>query len=492
MKIDIPAMAQFFPHAEQAEVQAFLADVRARLNLNRKYTLLLLEDHMNALRHYRLRGVPLREAIERLDPAQLGVFYLAERTDWYPLDHAAKIYPLSMGHKRMPVFRMSGYLHEPVVPEILQMALTYTIKRFPYFATTIKSGFFWHYLDSAMRRFAAKPENKLPCSVMRVNARESPAFRVIYYQNRVSVEFFHILADGAGGSIFLRTLLREYFRLLGKDIPAAHGVFDASEPPEPKEWRDDFVITGRGRGAHGFVDKRAVQLRGRLPFEQPNRILHFNLSVAAVVAKAREKGVTITALLLGYLMLTCKEASAPTWGKQKIQIQMPVNMRKYYPSETLRNFSMYCSIRMHPSEITTMEAILPSIIEQMKVGGSKERLDETMYLSRRLVKILRFVPLIIKRSIVYLIYGMFSDSVFTTTLTNLGPMQVPPEMAPLIEKFDAILGPPITNRASCALCSFGDRAVLTVTKNTPLTLFEDTLYRLLREDGLTPIMEGSS
>ena len=52
MKLHIPAMAQFFPNAEQAEVQAFLTDVRARLNLSGKHTLLILEDHMNALRDF--------------------------------------------------------------------------------------------------------------------------------------------------------------------------------------------------------------------------------------------------------------------------------------------------------------------------------------------------------------------------------------------------------------------------------------------------------
>ena len=34
--------------------------------------------------------------------------------------------------------------------------------------------------------------------------------------------------------------------------------------------------------------------------------------------------------------------------------------------------------------------------------------------------------------------------------------------------------------------------VLTVTKNTHLTLFEDALYRYLCQLGLTPFMEGSS
>ena len=36
------------------------------------------------------------------------------------------------------------------------------------------------------------------------------------------------------------------------------------------------------------------------------------------------------------------------------------------------------------------------------------------------------------------------------------------------------------------------RQVLTVTKNTPLTLFEDSLYRHFVESGLEPYMEGTS
>ncbi len=491
MKSAPRGIESLFSPAEQPLVDAFLTDVRARLSLSHKHTGLMLEDHAKALRYYMDQGMSLREAIGRLDPAQLSDFYLVERDAWYPLDHAAKIYPLSMSLKRMMVFRLSGYLKQPVEPVVLQMALTYTIKRFPYFATTLKSGFFWHYLDSSMRRYAARPETKLPCAVMRVNAGASPALRVVYFENRISVEFFHILADGTGASIFLRTLLREYLRLLGHQIPATEGVFDAAEPPEPKEWQDDFTIGDKSQRAKGFMDKRAVQLRGVISYELPSQVLHYNLSVRQLLAKAREKGVTITALLMGYLLLSCKEAMAPGFSRRKIQIQLPVNMRKFYPSRTLRNFSMYCSIRMHPSEITTLDEMLPEITRQIKEGGKKESLDQTLHLSRRLVKLLRFVPLMIKRPIAYFIYGSLGDTVFTTTLSNLGAVALPAEMEPFVDKFDFVLGPPITNRATCALCSYGDQAVLTVTKNTQVSTFENSLYRRLCEDGLSVYMEGS-
>ena len=41
--------------------------------------------------------------------------------------------------------------------------------------------------------------------------------------------------------IFLKSLLAEYLRLLGIDIPATHGVLDINERPLPIESADDFA-----------------------------------------------------------------------------------------------------------------------------------------------------------------------------------------------------------------------------------------------------------
>lgn len=474
------------------EIQSWLRDVRARLELSRRHTELMLGDHVDALERLTLRGLTLSEAMHRLDPAQLGDFYLVERTDWYPLDTAAKIYPMSMSLQRMPVFRLSCYLKRPVEPALLQIALSYAIRRFPYFATTIKCGFFWHYIDGARRRFSAKPETERPCAVMKLGNVTSPALRVVYYQNRISVEFFHILADGTGGALFLRTLVKTYLRLLGEEIPDGPDTFDITQPPDPAEWSDDFSFGDEAAGAHGFADKPALQMRGLISYEQPDRVLHYNFSTQALLDVAHKKGVTLTALMLGVIALACRDASPKHAGKRKIQIQLPVNMRKFYPSRTLRNFSMYCGIRLAPGEITTLNDILPKINEQMKLGAAKESLNQTMKLARRLVKCLRFVPLIVKRPIAYLAYGALGDAMFTTTFSNLGNITIAPELAAHMEKFDFVLGPSAQNRAACSMCSFGDRAVFTVTKNTALPLFEDALYRHFIELGLEPYMEGTS
>ena len=478
--------------SDQPRVRRLLEQVDERLDLPKKQRLLMRQDYLGALRCFFISGVPIEEALRRLDPAQLGDFYRAERTDWYPLDHAAKVYPLSMSLNRMMVFRLSGYLAEDVQPVLLQIALHHVVTRFPYFATTIKCGFFWHYLDGTKRRYRVRPETKLPCAVMRVNAYNSPSFRVVYFKNRVSVEFFHILTDGTGGMIFLKTLLAEYLRLLtGENIPAEEGVFALADPPQPAEWADDFLLGDKASVTNGFTDQRAIQLSGALPFETPNRVLHLHMSVGALKARAHALGGSVSALVLGYLFLACKEAIPAHTGRKKIQIQLPVNMRKFYPSGTLRNFSMYCSIRLKPSEATALENIVPLIDAQIREGASKEKLDQTMAVTRRLVKALRFVPLIIKRPIAYVLFGALGDGVFTTTLSNLGAVTLPEAMRPYVRKFDFVLGPPTLNRAAFSLCSYGDTAVLTITKNTQSEAVENALYRLLCEDGLAPYVEGS-
>ena len=85
---------QRYTPAQQPRVQAWLTDVRARLGgISRRHAGMMLRDHLEALALLTDRGLPLEKALARLDPGQLGGFYLSERTDWYPLDHAAKSIP---------------------------------------------------------------------------------------------------------------------------------------------------------------------------------------------------------------------------------------------------------------------------------------------------------------------------------------------------------------------------------------------------------------
>lgn len=474
---------------ERLKLDKYFELLSQRILLQKPEGELLITDFKKALLYYAQIGLPLEEALSRLSPDKLGGFYCRPAHLWYPLDDAAKIYPLAMKNKQMSIFRLSAYLNEPVVPEILQAALTFTIKRFPFFATTIKKGFFWHYIDSTKKRFPISQESYLPCRPINVSVTGAQSFRVIYYQNRISLELFHILTDGTGGMVFLKTLVAEYLRLLGVNIPCENGILDIGSTPTADECSNDFPKASPVEKVSGFVDKPALQMSGKLSKSKPCRVLHYELDSNSLRSAAKARGCTISAFIIALMFIAGKAATDETHGN--IHIQVPVNMRSFYTSNTLRNFSQYCSIRLPVTTISSLDDILPLIKKQLTENASKEAMNEMMNATVKMVRSLRFVPLFIKRPAALVAYGFLGDKVFSNTISNLGVIQIPEEMRPYVTKMDFVLGTSITNRAACGMLTLGDTTTLSIEKLTADPSFENKLYSLFEENGVTPVVKGS-
>ncbi len=477
------------PDAERGSVDTFFRLLDQHLRLSREWKKQIVRDFENALLWYCQNGVPLPRALELLSPEKLGGFYSRPADGWFPLDAAAKVYPLSMSHKQMAVFRLSVYLDRDVVPELLQMALTFTIKRFPFFATTIKNGVFWHYIDAAKRRFPVEPESTVPCADINVSMTGSKSFRVLYFKNRVSCEFFHILTDGTGGMIFLKSLTAEYLRLLGAQVPTEKGVLDIDALPDASESADDFSKYVSGRKSSGFVDKPAIQMGGRLAKVKPCQVIHFDMDADALRAAARERGASVTALVAAMMFIACKAATDRQHGT--VHIQVPVNMRNYFASKTLRNFSLYANIHLELEEITTLDAILPKVAEQLKGGVSFDKMQEMMNGAVKLVRSVRLVPLFIKCPVARIVYGFLGDRAFTTTLSNLGVVEVPGGMGEHVKKMDFVLGTVALSRAAVSMVTVNGTATLSIAKLTVDPSFEERLYKLLTGVGLEINVSGS-
>lgn len=482
--------AQSLSEADMSLLSEFFSEFSAHCMLPSEEKSRLRSDFESALLYYTQNGTPLDTALSLLDPKALGGFYSRPPVLWFPLDDAAKVYPLSMKHGQMAIFRMSVYLTAPVVPELLQMALTFTIKRFPSFATTVKKGFFWHYLDTTKRRFVVKPDTGLPCRPIRIAYSGSQSFRVMYYKNRISVEFFHVLTDGMGGMTFLKTLTATYLRLTGLESSNTQGVLDIEEVPSPSEMTNEFGRADKTEKVSGFMGKPAVQMSGKVSKVRPYQILHFKIANDTLIAAAKSKGASVTAYVLAQMFLAGRYATDAISGEMNIQV--PVNMRKYYPSNTLRNFAMYCGIRLPINEITSTDHIIPLISQQLSEKASKESMSEMMNATQSMTNALRYIPLFIKAAVAGVVYSFLGDKVFSNTLTNLGVTKMPKELSDHVESMDAVLGPTVINRACCAMISYGSTTTLTITKITADPTFEEKLYELLCNDGVKVCVEGSA
>ena len=467
----------------------FFDRISKQINLPKREKKAMLEDFDKALIMLNASGVSFEEAMHRLDVVNLGGFYSRPATTWFPIDNAAKIYPVSMSSDNMALFRLSVYLKEDVIPEILQMALTFTIKRFPTFATSVKKGIFWHYLETTKRRYVALPDTGVPCHHIKVGASGSQTFRLMYYKNRISVELFHILSDGTGGMAFLKTIVAEYFRILGTPCESTNGVLPVNGIVSAGELTNEFPnVPTEGKPA-GFMDKTAMQFGGKLSKVRPCQVLHFKLDAAKLKKVAKSRNATVTAYLLSRMFAAGRNACDEISGE--FSVMVPVNMRKYYPSETLRNFSMYCGIREPLTDIKNADDLIPDITAQLEKKASKESMTKMVASTNNMIKLLRFIPLFLMAPVAKRVYGVLGEKIFSTTLSNLGVVKFPAEIEDKIESLDFVLGTVSTNRLACSSVTFGNTCTFSVSKNTADSSFEDCFYELLCADGLDPVVEGS-
>ncbi len=443
----------------------------------------------DAIIYYDSIGKSLKETLDLLSLENLGGFYARPAQSFFPLDDAAKIYPVNMQHGVMSVFRLAVNLKEEVIPEILQMALNFTIKRFPSFATTLKKGIFWHYLDSTKRCFVIQKEQDVPCQSLKVSQSGSQSFRVLYYNTRISVEFFHVLTDASGGLEFLKALVSEYIRLTGVNIDSGGYIMDLNENPSMDEFENEFKNIEKIPNASGLYNKTATQMTGDLSRVKPCQILNFKMNSYELKNVAKKYNCTVTAYILA-LMFIASKASCEVYDGE-FSIQVPVNMRKFYNTKTLRNFSMYCGIRLSINEIKTVESIIPSILEQLKQKSSEEEMHKMLYATKKLIKSIRLIPLVIKQPIAKLISGLVGDLAFTTTLSNIGVVVLPDEYNNYLKDFEFTLNTSSVNRASAGLITFNNVSCLSITKITKDPSFETKMYELLLKDGLKVNVEGS-
>ena len=475
---------------ERNRLDNFFAELDTRLMIPRSHKRLIKIDFQRAFTTYHEMGVSLDEAFKRLDLSNLGGFYSRYSDLWLPLDDVAKSYTQYVDRTTMSVFRLAAYVKERVSPELLQTALNFTIKRFPYFAMSIKKGVFWHYLESINGRLAIEKESSIPVQRIYLSLSGSKAFRVLFFENRISVEFFHGMTDGTGAKEFLKTLLLTYLRLLGKDIPESDLVIEPNSIINNAEYKNEFPSIKRKNSTSGYINKKALQLSGRLTLEKPARVLHFKMQTDKLKEVCKRYNVNVTAYMAALIFFACKASIDEINGD--VSITIPVNMRRCFPSDSLRNFSLFSSLREDINQIKDFPEFCLKIYDQLKDKTQKDKMLEMMASTAGLFHQMRLIPLPLKQPVTRLLCKILGDRIFTTALSNLGVVDLPEEMAKEIISMDFVLGTTVINRTQNALITVNNVTTLSISKYTKDPSFEEKLYELLTRDGLEIEVEGSA
>lgn len=431
---------------------------------------------------------------------QKNVFQNQARPQSYPLDNAANIYPAARTRSWSATFRLGAILKEEVRPDLLARAVDDLSPRFPYFYVQLKQGFFWYRLRSVPDTDLVDREADYPCRPLKIGRSKKPLFRVVYYKKRIAVEFFHALTDGTGACIFLKSLLARYFTLLGYEIPCTHGVLSPDGAPETCETEDSYQSLYQ-RADRGISRREDAAYQYNAPSSGDYlRVVHGLIPVDQLKQVTKAKGVTITEYLVAVYLYAfyqdlCKRREVLRKKREKpIKVSVPANLRPLFGSQTLRNFALFANVGIDPRKKEyTFDEILREATQKLRAGLNKETLRQTasQNVSDARMGIARFSPNFLKRPVLKLSFHLFGERLYTSPFSNLGVMAVPPEMEPLIDRFETIIGETAKNIIYCAAISYRNLLNVTFSSTSDQTDIQRYFLTFLAAQGVDVRVESN-
>ncbi len=397
---------------------------------------------------------------------------------WYRLDNAAKIFPPSQNKYDAKIFRFSVSLKENIDANILKQALAKNLEEFPIFRSVLKRGLFWYYLEESHIEPIVCEEHNRPCS----SFDNSLLFQVTYYKKRINLEVNHALTDGTGTLMFLKSLVAYYldikYSLKNKELINIASTKESSNDSFKK------FKTGKIRKVVSS-NNIAYQVHDEKYAENRLKIIEGIADVKKLLELAKKNNVTLTVYLTSVLIKSIGEAMDIKDRKKPIVIVVPVNLRNYYPSYTVRNFFNAVNISYKYNGETTSQ-IAKVVKEEFKKNLDSENVKNKMNNMAILedIFILRLIPIFIKDLVLRYVYK-FTDKYQTMTLSNIGIINMPEIYQKYIDYFDVFIS---TSTIQLCMCSYLDKMLLSFTSQFINSEIEKNFFRYLADDGVNIVI----
>lgn len=401
------------------------------------------------------------------------------------LDNAATIYPSIREENWDFVYRESVVLNKPVNKDILQRAVDEAKDRFPSFFVRIKSGVFWNYFESLDARLLVQEENFFPCARF-LKGSNQHLIRVLNYKNRISVECFHAVADGRSTLKFLNSLVYRYLQLSGVKFSSENGVLNTQDLPREDELVDSFLEYGDDSKKLKHKEVKAYRIKGTPEeFGVVNSIIA-TMSVKNLKEISAKHNAKLFEFIIACLGFSIYKRANKSEKNRPIKISVPIDLRRFFESNTLRNFSGYLNVEIPIVKDLTFEKCLEIVHSEMsKIDKPRMQSFINSNVSMQKNKLIKIVPLFIKNFIIKLCFKAWGESYQTLAVSNLGLVQTPAEYETVVDHFEFNLGRPKYNAKSVGIVSYGDKMVLIMSSKIKENTTERDFLTLLSSFGVT-------
>lgn len=412
---------------------------------------------------------------------------------WDKLDNTAHLFPVIAGERMSNVYRVSVTLSEPVDAKLLQQALDTVLPRFDGFNLRLRRGVFWHYFEENGKPAPKVAEERtFPCRYIRPNRNNSYLFRVTYFKYRINLEVFHVLTDGMGAFNFLRELTYQYLRLAHPELAAQTG--DSFSQGTTLNREDSFLKNYKRPQKKKYKTQKAYLLKGEKLRSGEFGVMHGYMSIAQLKAVCGGHGVSINEYLVAtYIWSVYTEYLHRMPSERPIRVAVPVNLRPYFNSTTTKNFFVMVSAEFLPTrEDYTFPQVLELVRDSLRAQLDSQHLEElfSYNVSNQTNRFLRLFPLPLKHIAMRSVYTR-SALANTSTITNVGSVEVAEPYNPYIELFHAFLAISKGQHIKGTICSYGDTLVFSFSYDLEDPSVQRGFFRKLTQDGIDVEIESN-
>ncbi|MCA9765214.1 MAG: alcohol acetyltransferase [Carnobacterium sp.] len=445
-----------------------------------------------------------------------------KRKTWVRLDNASNIFLAAMTNRDTKVFRLTAEMTSIVDPKLLQKALDKTYEQYLLYHSVLRRGVFWYYLVMSDLKPKVVAETLPPCSPLYHFDQKELLFRVIYQENRIHLEVFHVLSDGIGAMWFFEDLIKEYVYLRVHEI--AENKWEKTPLQIEQQLEDSFNQHFRQEGQNTFSNaarsaffsvvktskqagkvvvkyskktsswfgssasiesnkKRVYQIKNKKTPDNRPRVVDLSVPLKETLQLAKEQQVSLTIYLIALFFESIRKAETNFKQTDTIAISVPVNLRQFYQSNSARNFFSTVLLEYtYSGEEEEFNHLCMSLSKQLHDHLEPERLSQRL---SKLIKaeyhpIARISLRPFKDMILKLINRQNNRKV-TVAMSNLGQFALPYPMNTYIKqvyfKTSAV-------RPQFCMISYEDSLTISFTSPFIDVAIQKEFSRFLSEAGL--------
>ncbi len=188
-----------------------------------------------------------------------------------------------------------------------------------------------------------------------------------------------------------------------------------------------------------------------------------------------------------YSILKCKNVK-----NKAIRISIPVDIRKLFDFDTVRNASLYFLVEINPDKVTDFKSIVDSVKEQFNKNLTKEKMQDFAYSNVKCAKMKAYnlLPINLKKAVLNVGYTTFGENQFTSTLTNLGIFELDKSVKNIVSSVYYVLGEEKTKPLNLSVSTYENETKIVVSSTIESIDFIKTMCEILLCDDIVCDIES--